>query len=105
MRRIHDETDNRSPLSRGAKEAQARQIGHALGGVLSEPGIMLENLRATDLLDVINRGGESDGAGDVGRASLKTVGRLFIGALFQSDADDHLSAPVPRRHRIQEASP
>ena len=65
---------------------------------------MLENFGAPDFLEVINRGSEADSAGDVRRAAFKPVGRLFVGALFQGDADDHLSAAVPGRHGIEKFS-
>src|SRR5918996_3142742 len=63
--------------------------------------VVLENCRAPDLLDVINRCRKSDRACYVGRASFESVRRFLKCALFERDAYDHFAATMPGRHGIQ----
>ena len=62
---------------------------------------MLKNRRASDPLEIIDRGSESDCAGDIWRARFETVRRFFEGAFLESDAHDHFAAAVPGRHAFQ----
>src|SRR3954451_5603425 len=64
-------------------------------------GVVLENCRTSDLLDVINRCRESDGPSNVGRASFKPVRRFLKCALFERDAYNHFTSAVPGRYGIQ----
>ena len=85
MRRVHDETDDRTALLVRTKQAHARAIRPSRSsGVSREFGVVLENRRAPNLLDVIDRGSESDRARDVWRAGFESVRRFFVGALFQA---------------------
>src|SRR5437870_13573759 len=67
--------------------------------------VVFENCRASDLFDVVNRGREANGAGNIWCASLKSMGRSLKYAFFQSDAHDHFAATVPRGHGIEDLGP
>ncbi len=67
--------------------------------------VVFENCRASDTLDVIDRGRETDRARDIRCAGFKSVGRFLKRAFFQSDADNHFAAAVPWRDRIQNRRP
>ncbi len=60
---------------------------------------MLEDIVAPEPLDEVERGAEPDRAGDVGGAGLKPVRRLLVFGLLESDAEDHVAAALPGRHR------
>ena len=64
--------------------------------------VVFENCRASDLFDVVNRGREANGAGNIWCASLKSMGCSLKYAFFQSDAHDHFAATVPRGHGIED---
>jgi hypothetical protein len=57
---------------------------------------MFENCWASELLDVINRGRQSDVPAMFGIPASNRCG-AFECALFQSHANDHLAAAVPGR--------
>ena len=63
---------------------------------------MVRDRGTADAFEVIDRGGESDRAGDIRRAGFETVRRFFIGAFLEGYADDHLAAAVPGRHCVQQ---
>ena len=52
---------------------------------------------------VIHGGMQPDGPGDVGCACLGFVGRVLERDLTEIDAQDHLAAPLPWRHRVEQA--
>src|ERR1039458_283080 len=101
MRSIHDKGDDRTAPSGWSEYPHAGQLGEMFHRIGSKSRIVLENGRASDSLDVINGCRESDGTGNVRRAGFKSVRRFLERAFFQRNADDHLSAAVPRRHRIE----
>src|SRR5207302_2746884 len=105
MRRFHHETYKRATLRRWSEHTYPGQFGKTFHRVASKLGIVRENCGASDPLDVINGGGETDRAGDIRRAGLESVRRFFEGAFFQGNADDHFAAAVPRRNRIENLSP
>src|SRR6266850_7333224 len=101
MRRLHDKTHQRATLFTRTKHAHSGQLSETFHCVTSKVRIVFENCRASDLFDVIDGGGEPDGAGDIRRAGLESVRRFFENAFFQGNADDHLAAAMPWRHRIE----
>ena len=101
MHAFHHETDERPALVLRAEHAHSGQFGELFGGISGQLRIVRENRRSSDALEIINRRGQSDRSGDVGRASLEAVRRFLECALLQSNADDHLAAAVPRWHRLE----
>src|SRR5712691_4063636 len=85
MHPVHHESDERAPLLLWPEHAHAGQLREFFGGISGQLRIVRENSRTFDLLEIINRGGESDRAGDVWRARLEAVRRFFEGALLQGD--------------------
>ena len=98
MRRVHHETNQSATLFRRPENVHSWQFGKALCRVISQIRVMFENCRASNPFDVIKRRRESDRAGDVRCAGLKSVRRFFECALFQSHADNHFAAAVPWRY-------
>ena len=54
-----------------------------------------------DRLHVVDRRGETDGAGDVRRARLEAGGDPGVAGLLEGDALDHRAAALPGRHRLE----
>ena len=69
--------------------------------VIGELRVVLENRRASDSLEVIDRRGQTDRAGDVRRAGFESVRRFLERAFLERNADDHFAAAMPRRHCIE----
>ena len=101
MRRFHHETNQRATLPGWSENAHARHFREALDRVCGKLRIMRENFGAPDSFDVINRGRESDRAGNIGSARLESMRRLLERAFFQRHAHDHLAAAVPGREGIE----
>ena len=101
MRSVHDKSNQRAAFFERSKNTRSRQFADALSCITRKLRVVFENRRASDLLDVINRGSEPDGARDIGRTSLEPMRRFLKGALFKSDADDHFATAVPRRDGIE----
>src|SRR6266545_1925174 len=104
MRCVHYKSYERAALFLWTKDASARQFADALGCISRKLRIVLENRRAPNVLDVINRGCESDRARDVWRASLEPVRRFLERAFFERDAHDHFAAAMPWWDRIEDFS-
>ena len=103
MRGVHHETNQRAALVRMARARASRAIlPSAPSRSRPDRRVVLENRRAPDSLDVIDGCAEPDRAGDVRRAGFEAVRRFLERAFFEGDADDHLAAAVPRRHRIEQ---
>ncbi len=94
MRCVHYKSYERAALFLWTKDASARQFADELGCISRKLRIVLENRRAPNVLDVINRGCESDRARDVWRASLEPVRRFLERAFFERDAHDHFAAAM-----------
>ena len=105
MRGLHHETNKRATVLTWSENTHSRQFSQTFHRITSKMRIMFENCRAADPLDVINRGGEPDRAGDVRCARLKSVGRFLERAFFQGDADDHLPAAMPWGNGIENIGP
>ena len=67
--------------------------------------VMLEDCRASDLLDVINCRRESDRSSNVGRAGFESMRRFLERAFIERDAYNHFAAALPRWHGIQKLRP
>src|SRR4029077_7487083 len=63
---------------------------------------MFENRRASDSIKIINRRSETDGTGDIWRASFEPMRRFLERAFFQSDAHNHFTTAMPGRYGIQD---
>ena len=67
--------------------------------------VVPENVLAPDAVQVIHRGMQSDRTGDVRRAGLELVRRVFVARLVKIDAQNHLPAPLPGRHGLEQFLP
>src|ERR1700694_5715867 len=76
-RRFHHKTNDSTPISFRAEHAQSWQFRHSLQPVSQKIDIVLKNFSAPDPFDIIDRGSQSDRAGDVRRARFETVRRFF----------------------------
>ena len=56
---------------------------------------------AADVVEVIHRRVQPDGAGDVRRAGLESVRRVFPGALLEIHVQNHFAAALIRRHGFE----
>src|SRR5262245_60631893 len=101
MRSVHDKSNKRTPFSLWTKDTGSRQFSQAASRIMGKLRVVLENCRASDHFNVIDRRRESDCARDVWRAAFEPVRRFLECAVFERDAYDHLATAVPRRHRIQ----
>src|SRR6266480_6250241 len=101
MRSVHDKPNKRAPLFLRTKDARSPYVREAVSRIIRKLRVVLENCRASDRLDVINCGCQSDRASNVRCASLKPVRWFLECALFERDAYDHFASSVPRRHGIQ----
>ena len=68
---------------------------------MSELRVVLENRRASDLLNVVNGRFQTDGSRNIGRAGLKTVRRFLERTSLKRDTDNHFAAAMPWRNSIQ----
>src|SRR5438552_16351924 len=101
MRRVHDKSNKRAALISWPENARAGQFSETLGRIARKLRVVLENCRASNLLEVINRCREADRAGDIRRAGLKPMGRFLKRGFFQGDAHDHCAAAMVWRHGIK----
>src|SRR5207248_9427065 len=104
MRSVHDKPDKRAPLFLWTKYTGPRQLADTLGCIMRQLRVVLENCRAPDSFDVINRRCEADRACDVGCSCFEAVRRSLKRALLKSDAHNHFATAVPRRNRIKNLS-
>src|SRR5437667_12023471 len=104
MRGVHDKPNQRAALFVWTKDAGSRQFREALGCITRKLRVVFENRRPPDVLDVINRGCESDRARDVCRASLEPGRRFLERACFERDAHDPFSAAMPCWDPIEQFS-
>src|ERR1700737_376528 len=98
MRRVHHETNQRTARRSWSEDAHSRQFREAFHGVAGKIDIVFEDCRSSDLFNVIDRGCEPDSARAVRLTCFKSVWRFLRRLFFQSDADDHFTAAVPRWH-------
>ena len=101
MRRFHDEPDDGAALARWSEDAHPGQFRETFQRVIGQPRIVFEDRGAANAFDVIDRGGESDGAGDVRRAGFETMRRFLKRAFLQRHAHDHLAAAMPGRYCLK----
>ena len=73
-----------------------------LGGVLQQLVLVGRDVRQPEPVDVIERGAQSDGVGDVRRAGLELGRELGERRLFERHVADHVAAALPRRHDLQQ---
>src|SRR5437899_5566538 len=66
---------------------------------------MFENGCASDSINVIDRRGETDCAGNIWRACFKSMRCFLKCALLQSDAHNHFTPAMPRRYGIENLFP
>ena len=83
MHALHDEADERAAFVLRPEHAHARQFGEPFRGISGQRRIMRKNRRASDPLEIIDRGGKSDRAGDIRRASFETMRRFLEGAFLR----------------------
>ena len=77
MHALHHETNQRSAFALRPEHPHPGQFSEpSIRGIGGQLRIVLEDPRASDVLEVIDRRGEADRAGDVRRASFKAVRRL-----------------------------
>ena len=62
---------------------------------------MLLNVFEADGFEIVDGGGEADGSGDIGRASLESGGWGFVGAAIEGDGEDHFTAAMPGGHGFE----
>src|SRR5262249_21877105 len=75
MNAVEDEGDSPGALLGRADQANARNRGELLGRVFEQALLMSMNGVDAKGLDVVDGGAQTDGAGDVRRASLELVGQ------------------------------
>lgn len=85
----------------GAEDADAGEFGEGGAGELTEMVIVGADGGASEGVEVVERGVEADGVGDVGRAGFVALGGGFPRGAFVGDVDDDAAAGLVRRHRIQ----
>ena len=83
-------------------QAHARHARQAVDAVAGELRLVRGDRVAAQPLDVVERAGEADRAGDVGRAGLEAVRRLLEGRLLEGDGQDHVAAALERRHGVEQ---
>ena len=72
-------------------------------GAVGEQGVFVgRDLIDAELVDVIQRGAESDAAGDVGRAGFELVRQVGVGGLLEGDHLDHVAAALIGRHGVEQ---
>src|SRR4030095_14955142 len=102
MHALHDEADQGAAFFFRPEHAHARPFGQPFRRISGQSRIMSKNRWASNPLEIIDRGCESDGAGNIWRAGLKTMRCSLKSAFLECDADNHFAAPVPGRERFHD---
>ena len=102
MYALQVERKNAEPALAGLDQSQSGDARQPVDAVAGERLFVLEDVAAPELLDEINRGAQSDRAGDIGRARLEAVRRILELALLERNIEDHLAPALPRRHRREQ---
>src|SRR5438445_11813800 len=105
MRRVHDETDYAGAILLWPDYAQSWHFSHSVQCVDRKIDIVRKDFGTSDSFEIIDCGGQSNCAGNVGSARFETMRRFFIGTFFERHARDHFATAVPRRRRIEKLRP
>ena len=81
-----------------AEEPDAFERGKLLVGIRAEFLVVLRDVVAADAVEIIHRGVQADGAGNIRRAGLEPVRRVLPRALMKIDGQNHFAAALIRRH-------
>ncbi len=90
---VHDEGQHRGLALRRADQAHPGDGEDRLGGCLQELCLVGGDALEAELVEVVERGGKTDRALDVGRAGLEAVWRLVEGR--PSKVTDRIMSPPP----------
>ena len=60
---------------------------------------------AANGVEILHRCVQADGAGNVRRACLEFVGRMFPGTVLEIDTQNHFAAALIGRHRFEHFLP
>ncbi len=88
-----------------AEDADAGEFGEGGAGFLSERMIVGADGGTSEGVEVIKRGVQADGVGDVGRAGFEALGGGFPCGAFVGDGDDHAAAGFVGGHGVEEGAP
>src|SRR5262245_7466314 len=95
MRRFHYKSNERTAFVAWSKNTCPWQFVEAIKCILRQLRVMFKDRRAPDSIQIINRGGKTDRAGDIWRPGFESMRPLLKRALFQSNAYDHFAAALP----------
>ena len=102
MDAVDQEGQDAGLLARGADHAHAGDVLQRARAVLQQRLLVGVDARESDALDIFDRRGQRDCAGDVGRAGLEALRRRREGGVVEGDGADHVAATLPRRHVAQQ---
>ncbi len=98
MHALEGEGQHRGLVHRGADDLDAGKPRELGGGEIQQAPLVSAEGGEPQLLDIVHRGCEPDGARDVGRAGLELPRQLVVGGLLEGDGEDHVAASLPGRH-------
>jgi len=88
----------------GAEDADAGELGEGGAGFLAEGVIMGADCGPAQGIEIIERGVEADGVGDVGRAGFEPFGGGLPRGTFVGDGHHNAAAGLVRRHGVEECA-
>ena len=95
---VQDKAQHARAILAGAEDADAFEAGKPFIGIGGQFLVVVRNLIAPNVIQVVHGSGQGDGAGDVGSAGFEAMGRLFPGALLVTHRFDHVAAALPGGH-------
>ena len=88
----------------GTEDADAGEFGESGAGVLAEGVVVRADRGTSEGIEIIERGVQADGVGDVGRAGFKALGRGLPRRAFVGHGDDHAAAGFVGGHGVEEGA-
>ena len=87
--------------SGGSADLLVEGVGKRYGDVVALDHVSLQVAQG-ELLTILGPSGSGKTTLLKVIAGFEAPGRLFVGRSLVGDADDHLAAAVPRRHRVEQ---
>ena len=99
---IHNEGQNARLFLRSADQTDPWNGRERFRGLSEQVSFVSLDAIESKLVHIVDRGGEANYTGNIGRARFKFVGNLVVGGFFEGYRKDHVTTTLIGRHGVEQ---